>query len=107
MLPVMLIIDSAPIVKKRMTISALNQSLVTTTRENIYEQFGRLTIPAYIVAGDMDNNVNKHIVNALAIKSHAIHYEEIGESGHCQWPILDQFKWPLTTRRYITLAFSF
>jgi pimeloyl-ACP methyl ester carboxylesterase len=59
-----------------------NQLLATTTRENIYEEFGRLTIPTYFVVGDLDKKVDRAIFHELTTKNHTLHYEEVSESGH-------------------------
>ena len=59
-----------------------NQLLATTTRENISERFGQLTVPIYFVVGDLDKKVDKKIVHELALKSNTFSSEEVSESGH-------------------------
>ncbi len=61
-------------------IAVQNQILATTTRYNLYEKLNFLSIPTYIVFGDMDQTFNKNIINALAPDN--FHYKEISDSGH-------------------------
>jgi len=61
-------------------LAVQNQMIATTTRENVYAKLNLLSMPTYIVFGDMDQAFNKGIINSLGKES--FHYKEISESGH-------------------------
>ena len=66
--------------KSMAPITVQKQMIATTTRENIHEKFDLLSMPTYIVFGDMDKTFNKRIINCLGMDN--FYYKEISESGH-------------------------